>query len=144
MARLQAVLFLCSMNAVRSPMAEGLAKRRYGRQIYIDSAGVTKMERDGFALAALAELDIDFEADEAHTLDEIDLEGFDLIIALSPEAHEIAQARLRATAAELIFWPIEDATQAGGTREQRMIAYRAVRDDLDRRIQVEIGERLGE
>jgi protein-tyrosine-phosphatase len=143
MARLQAVLFLCSMNAVRSPMAEGLAKRRYGRQIYIDSAGVRKMERDRFALAALAELDIDFEADEAHMLDEIDLEGFDLIIALSPEAHAVAQERLRATAAELLFWPIEDATQVGGTREQRMLAYRAVRDDLDRRIQVELGERLG-
>jgi protein-tyrosine-phosphatase len=141
--RLQAILFVCSMNAVRSPMAEGLAKLRYGRQIYVDSAGLMKLERDAFALAALREVGVVFDEDVAKTFDEVDFEGFDLIIALSAESHQRALERLRATAAEVLYWPIEDATQTTGTREQRMQAYRAVRDAIDRHIRAEIGPRLG-
>ena len=141
-APLQAVLFICSLNAVRSPMAEALGKMRYGRQLYFDSAGLRKSDRDTFALAALREIGIEFERDESHTFDEIDFEGFDIVVALSPEAHYVARERLRATAVELLLWPIEDATEITGTREQRMLAYRSVRDTIDRRIKTEIGARL--
>ena len=140
--RLQAVLFVCSMNAVRSPIAEGLARLRFGKRLYCDSAGLTKSVRDGFALAVLKEAGIEFQEDEPATLDEIDCEAFDLVVALSAEAHARAQALLRATAVELQFWPIEDATQATGSREQRIEAYRQVRDAIDRRIREEIGARL--
>lgn len=140
--RLQSLLFICSLNAVRSPMAEALAKRRFGRRLYIDSAGLRRAERDPFALAVLREIGIEFDEDRQSTLDEIDCEGFDLVIALSPEAHRHAAELLRATAVELIHWPIEDATLATGTREQRLVAYRGVRDVLDRSIRDEIGRRL--
>lgn len=141
-AKLQAVLFVCSMNAVRSPIAEGLARLRYGKKVYFDSAGLTKSERDGFALAVLREAGVEFDADRPNTLDEIDCEGFDLVVALSPEAHRRAQQLLRATAVELVYWPIEDATQETGTREQRMDAFRRVRDAIDRRLRDEIGIRV--
>ncbi|CAN1500252.1 Wzb Protein-tyrosine-phosphatase [Rhabdaerophilaceae bacterium] len=139
---LQAVIFVCSLNAVRSPMAEALTRHRYGRQIYVDSAGLKKSERDPFMLAALREIDIAFEHDQPRVLEEVDYEGFDLMIALSPEAHERAKTMLRATAVELIHWPILDATQATGTRDQRMMAYRDVRDTLEKLIRSEIGNRL--
>ena len=139
---IQAVLFVCSMNAVRSPMAEGLARMRYGRTLYVDSAGLSKTDRDGFALSVLRELGIDFEGDEPHTLDEIDCESFDLVVALSAEAHARARELLRATSVELIHWPIEDATQVTGTRDQRLEAYRRVRDMIDRRIRDVIGPRV--
>ncbi len=142
--KLQAVLFVCSMNCVRSPIAEGLARLRYGKRIFVDSAGLTKSDRDGFALAVLREAGIEFESDEPHTLDEIDCTTFDLVVALSPDAHRRAGELLRATAVELLHWPIEDVTQVGGSREQRIEAYRRVRDDLDRRIREEIGPRLCE
>lgn len=138
----QAVLFLCSLNSVRSPMAEALARRRYGRKLFIDSAGLMKSDRDPFALAALREVDIDFEGDEPRTIDEIDCESFDLVIALSGEAHQQAQQMLRATSVEILHWAIEDATRVGGTREQRMTAYRQVRDTLDRLIRDTLGPRL--
>lgn len=139
---LQAVLFVCSMNAVRSPMAEGLARMRYGRTLYVDSAGLTKTDRDGFALSVLRELGIEFDGDEPHSFDEIDCEGFDLVIALSAEAHARARELLRATAVELLYWPIEDATQATGSRDQRLEAYRRVRDAIDRQIRDVIGPRV--
>lgn len=138
----QAVLFICSLNAVRSPMAEALGKMRFGRQLYFDSAGLRKSDRDTFALSALREMGIDFERDESHTFDEVDFEGFDIVVALSPEAHDVARERLRATSVELLFWSIEDATEISGTREQRMLAYRGVRDKIDRLIKTEIGPRL--
>jgi protein-tyrosine-phosphatase len=140
--KLQAVLFVCSMNAVRSPIAEGLARLRYGKRIYVDSAGLTKSERDGFALAVLREVGVEFDRDMAATLDEIDCEAFDLVIALSSEAHRRLGELLRATAVELLHWPIEDATQESGSREQRMDAYRRVRDVIDKHIREEIGRRL--
>lgn len=124
-------------------MAEGLARLRYGKRIYVDSAGLMKSERDGFALAVLRETGIEFETDEPRTLEEIDCEGFDLVIALSPEAHRRAQDLLRATSVELLYWPIEDATQVAGSRDQRIEAYRRVRDTIDQRIRTEIGGRLG-
>jgi protein-tyrosine-phosphatase len=101
-----------------------------------------KSERDPFMLAALREKGIEFESDRPNMLEDVDYEGFDLIIALSPEAHRRAVEALRATAVELIHWAIPDATQTGGTREQRMHAYREVRDTLDRLIREEIGGRL--
>lgn len=130
------------MNSVRSPIAEAIAKMRYGRRLYIDSAGLMKMERDGFMLAVLREIGIEFEHDEARTLDEVDFEGFDLVVALSSEAHARAKDLLRATATELVYWPIEDATQVVGTRDQRIEAYRRVRDAIDRRIREDIGMRV--
>lgn len=140
--KLHAVLFVCSMNAVRSPIAEGLTRLRYGKRVYVDSAGLTKMERDGFALAVLREAGIEFENDEPQTLDEVDCEAFDLVVALSPEAHIRAGDILRTTSVELQFWPIEDATQVTGSREQRIEAYRRVRDSIDLRIREEIGPRF--
>jgi protein-tyrosine-phosphatase len=130
------------MNAVRSPIAEGLARLRYGKRLYVDSAGLIKTERDGFALAVLREIGIEFDADESRSFDEIDCESFDLVVALSPEAHARAAELLRATSVELRHWPIEDATQVTGTRDQRIEAYRRVRDTLDRRIRDEIGPRV--
>ncbi len=139
---LQAVMFICSLNAVRSPMAEALTRSRYGRHIYVDSAGLQKSERDPFMLAALREVGIEFDSDQPRVLEEVDYEGVDLVIALSPEAHERAKEMLRATAVELLYWPIPDATQVGGTREQRMTAFREVRETLEKRIREEIGGRL--
>jgi protein-tyrosine-phosphatase len=130
------------MNAVRSPIAEGLARMRYGKRLYVDSAGLVKTERDAFALAVLREVGIEFDSDESRSLDEIDCESFDLVIALSGEAHARAAQLLRATSVELHHWPIEDATQVTGTRDQRIEAYRRVRDTLDRRIREAIGPRV--
>lgn len=142
-SKLHSVLFICTMNAVRSPIAEGMARLRFGKRLFVDSAGLTKSDRDGFALAVLREAGLAFEDDEPHTLDEVECESFDLIVALSPEAHRFAGERLRASAVELLYWPIEDATQIGGTREQRLDGFRRVRDTLDRLIRDELGPRVG-
>ncbi len=139
---LQAVLFVCSMNAVRSPIAEGLARLRYGKRLYVDSAGLVKTERDGFALAVLREAGIDLHDDEPNAFEDIECESFDLVVALSHEAYRRAEELLRMSSVEIRYWPIEDATQVGGSREQRLEAFRRVRDTIDRHLREEIGPRV--
>ena len=53
------ILFACSMNAVRSPMAEGLMKHYFGNRVYVDSVGVRGEEVDPFAVTVMAEIGID-------------------------------------------------------------------------------------
>lgn len=137
--RPSSVLFACSMNAVRSPMAEGLAKFILGRSIFVDSAGLQKQPLDPFALSVMREIGVDIGEHHTKAFDEIDAESFDLIVALSPEAFERAQAFARTADVAVEYWPTSDPTSAGDTREQRLEAYRDVRDHLRRRIR----ERLG-
>lgn len=125
------------MNAVRSPMAEALARHYFGKSIYVQSAGVRKDELDPFAVAVLEEMGIDASRHRARTLDELEeYEGlnFDLIITLSPEAHHAALELTRTLAADVEYWPTPDATAVQGSREQMLRAYREVRDHLQKRI----------
>jgi protein-tyrosine-phosphatase len=131
------VLFACGFNTVRSPMAAGLLKQMLGTTLYVGSAGVRKGELDPFAVAAMEEVGIDIHAHRPMTFEELDdLEGlnFDLIVTLSPEAHHKALELTRTLAAEVEYWPTADPTAAEGNREQRLNAYREVRDQLLQRI----------
>jgi len=135
--KVQSVLFICAMNAVRSPMAEALAKHFFGKSIYVQSAGARKGEPDGFAHAVLEEIGIDLSRHKPKSVDELEeWEGlnFDLIISLSPEAHHRALELTRTVAAHVEYWPTVDPTAFQGSREQKLDAYRDVRDGLIRRI----------
>ena len=138
----QAVLFACGFNSVRSPMAAGLLKQMMGRTIYVASAGVRKEELDPFAVAVLEEVGIDISRHRPMTFEELDdWEGLnvDLIVSLSPEAHHKALDLTRTLAADVEYWPTPDPTAAEGSREQRMDAYRQVRDQLTERIRSRFG-----
>ena len=135
--RPQAVLFACGQNSVRSPMAAALFKHLFGHTAYVGSAGVRKGELDPFAAAAMEEIGIDIKAHRPITFEELeDLEGlnFDLIVTLSPEAHHKALELTRTLALDVEYWPTADPTAIEGSREQRINAYRDVRDQLLQRI----------
>jgi protein-tyrosine-phosphatase len=134
----QAVLFACGLNAVRSPIAASLFKHFFGRTAYVGSAGARKGELDPFAVAVMDEIGLDISKHRPMTFEELDdWEGlnFDLIVTLSPEAHHKALDLTRTIAAEVEYWPTVDPTGTEGSRSQRLDAYRAVRDQLLRRIQ---------
>jgi len=135
--KVQSVLFMCAMNAVRSPMAEALAKHFFGKSIYVQSAGARKGEVDGFAREVLDEIGIDLSRHKPKSVEELEeWEGlnFDLIVSLSPEAHHRALELTRTLAAEVEYWPTMDPTLVQGSREQKLDAYRDLRDGLTRRI----------
>lgn len=146
-ARPQAVLFLCGYNQVRSPMAAALARYLFGKSLYVASAGVRQGENDPFVTEVMDEIGIDLSKHKPVTLDEIEeYEGlnFDLVISLSFEAHHKALDLTRTLAFDEEYWPMQDATIVEGSREQRLDAYRAVRDDLMKRIKERFdGQRMG-
>jgi len=145
-ARPQAVLFACGMNAVRSPMAAGLFQQLFGKSVYVGSAGVQKGELDPFAVAVMEEIGVDIARHKPITFEELDeLEGlnFDLIVTLSPPAHHKALELTRTIAAEVEYWPTVDPTGIEGSREQRLEAYRQVRDQLMAHIQERFGRSGG-
>ena len=133
--RPSSVLFACTMNAVRSPIAETLLKHLLGKQIYVDSVGLKRSETDGFAVAVMDELGFDLLKHKPKTFDELEDSSFDLVITLSPEAHHKALEWSRHMATEVEYWPTFDPTIVEGDRERRLEAYREVRDALMKRIQ---------
>jgi protein-tyrosine-phosphatase len=134
------MLFACSENSVRSPMAEALAKRLYGQASYIDSVGVRASDDgDAFAAAVLDEIGIDLHRHQRKTFEDVDPASFDLIVTLSPEAHHRALEFTRGTAAEVEYWPVPDASAVEGSREVRLDAYRLVRDVILARLKDRFG-----
>ncbi|MES1991845.1 MAG: arsenate reductase ArsC [Pseudomonadota bacterium] len=126
------VLFTCNLNSVRSPMAEALTKHLYGKRFYVDSAGLEPTERDPFVVSVMEEAGIDMTKDRPLAIDAVDIGSFDLVISLTPESCARVTELARAQAVEIEFWPTLDpfAAGEGGTREQRLTAYRRLRDDL--------------
>jgi len=146
--RPRAVLFACGQNSVRSPMAAALARQMFGGTLTVGSAGVRKGELDGFAVAAMNEVGVDIAAHEPMTFEELeDLEdglAYDLIITLAPEAHHKALELTHRLPAAVEYWPTADPTAIEGNREQRLDAYRAVRDQLIQRIKTRFAMPMGD
>ena len=140
----RSILFMCGMNAIRSPMAEAQARAMLPKSVYIASAGVRAGERDPFVDVVLAEEGLDLGNRQPRTLDELEDDYFDLIITLSPEAHHAALELTRSLAVEVEYWPTADPTAATGSREHILNAYRDVRDRLKARIAEKFAPQAGE
>jgi protein-tyrosine-phosphatase len=127
-----AVLFACTMNAVRSPMAAAILRHLAGRRVYVESAGVRAGELDPFVVAVMNEIGIDVSKHKPRTLRDLNDTSFDLIVSLSPEAHHQALELTRTMAVEVEYWPTFDASLMiqQGNREQVLDSYRQVRDLL--------------
>lgn len=137
--RPQAVLFACSHNAVRSPMAEALGRHLFGREIYFASAGLRAGELDPFAVAVMDEIGIDISKHRPRAFDDLEDDSFEFIVSLSPEAHHRALEYTRTLAVDVVYWPTIDPTVVQGSREQMLDAYRGVRDGLEKRIKDLLG-----
>lgn len=130
-----AVLFCCTMNAIRSPMAEGIMKLIHGRRIYVDSCGVRLgQETDGFVIEVMDEIGIDVSNHKPKSFDQLEDSFFDQIITLSPEAQHHAMDMTAYMDCDVTFWNTFDPSLETGSREQRLEAYRTVRDQLMMRI----------
>lgn len=128
------VLFACSRNAIRSPMAEAILKHLHHRRIFVDSVGVRPGELDPFAVAVMEEIGISIDRHRPKSFEELHDSFFDLIVSLSPEAQHSAVELTRTMACDVEFWPTFEPSMVEGSRETRLDAYRAVRDQLMKRI----------
>ena len=124
------ILFACTQNAIRSPMAEALMKYLHGGRVFVDSVGVRPEPVDPFAIAALDEIGIDLSRHRAKSFDDLEDDYFDLVISLSPEAQHRAVELTRTSSCEIEFWPTMDPSLTEGSRETQLEAYRTLRDEL--------------
>ena len=132
-SKLPSVLFVCSMNSVRSPIAAALARKLFPGRLIARSAGVRSGKADGFVHDVMEEIGIDMSIHTPHTMDELVANRFDLVVTLSPDAADAVRERGFETGA-IEHWPIEDPTLVEGNREVRLSAYRALRDSLQQKV----------
>jgi len=131
-----AVLFCCDHNAVRSPLAEAAMKARWGRSVFVQSAGVMHdIDTDPFMVAAAEEVGLNLADHRPKSFDEMeewgdDIGAYDVIVALSPASQRRALEYTRHFAIEVLYWPTLDPTGIGENREQRLDAYRETRDQI--------------
>lgn len=125
------VLFLCSQNAVRSPMAAGIMKKLYGQQLAIDSAGVETKDIDGYAVTVMNEIDINLSNHVSVAIEPNYMTSFDLVICFSKTARDYAQETCRSVATEFEFWPVYDPVNQAEKRDDQLTHYRKLRDELE-------------
>ncbi|MFZ5961933.1 low molecular weight phosphatase family protein [Thalassococcus sp. BH17M4-6] len=132
----QSVLFCCDHNAVRSPMAEGIMKKLYGFDTYVQSVGVLNdLDIDGFAIAVCKEIGVELSRHRARNFEDLEqygeaLSGFDLVVAMSPASQKQAVEATRMFHLTVEYWPIMDPTGLGESREAKLNAYRQTRDQI--------------
>jgi uncharacterized protein (UPF0262 family)/protein-tyrosine-phosphatase len=132
-SNLPTVLFVCSMNSVRSPIAAALARKFFPGRVIARSAGVRSGKADGFVHEVMEEIGVDMSVHTPHTMDELMANRFDLVVTLSPDAAEaVEQRHLEMNAGE--HWPMPDPTTVEGNREAVLSAYRTLRDSLQKRV----------
>lgn len=134
------ILFCCDYNSVRSPMAEGLMKKIYGRTAYVQSAGVKHdMEIDGFAIAVCNEIGVELVRHRSRSFEEMQdwgdhLGSFDLVVALSPTSQRQALEMARTASLDVEYWPIPDPAGKAEGREATLALYRDARDAIRARM----------
>ena len=113
--------------------------RHAGLPFEVESAGVYADEVDPFAVATMAELEIDLSRHEARALAELDPARYGVVIALSPEAHGAVRDWKGKAACHVEYWPVADPGALEGSRAERVEGYRVMRQDLLRRIRHRFG-----
>jgi arsenate reductase len=130
-------------------MAEGIMKKFYGMDIYVQSVGVKNdLEINGFSIAVCAEMEVELSRHRSRSFDEMedwgdDLSSFDLVIALSPASQRRALELTRYFHLEVEYWPILDPTGLGEGREAKLVQFRAARDQIVARLQDRFGAPMG-
>ena len=131
----KSVLFVCSRNACRSPMAFALAQQHSRGRIFIDSVGLHPGDLDGFSIAVMSEIGLDITNHTPKDISEVDPRNFELIVSLTPESHHQLMEHLEGDAVAVEYWPTFDPSTAKGNRDQILDTYRHVRDQLKAQIE---------
>ena len=138
--RIGAILFACNINAVRSAMAEAMIKETYPGKIFADSCGVSPGNPDGFAIAVMEEIGINMNMHQPKSFEDLDSAFYDVIISFSLEAHEAAVALTRSMDCETLYWPVDNLANLTGPRDERLRAYRHVRDVIKGNLEHYLGK----
>lgn len=133
------VLFLCTHNSARSQMAEGFLRAMAGDRFDVESAGTEETFVNPLAIRAMAEVGIDLRQHSSKTLDRFLDAPWDYVITVCDSANERCPIFPRSV--RRLHWSFEDPSRASGTEEDRLQAFRRIRDEIESRIRTWIRER---
>ena len=134
------VLFLCTGNSCRSQMAEGFARRLGGDHVEVYSAGIEAHGKNPRAIAAMDEIGIDISAQESTRLTDDMLEGLDLVVTVCGHADE--HCPVLPAGLVRVHWPLPDPAKATGSEDEITAEFRAVRDEIGRRVKALLDQNL--
>ena len=129
-ARPRHLLFLCVANSARSQMAEGIARSLAPAGVKVSSAGSVPSKLNPLAVRALAEIGIDISGHFSKSVADIPPGDVEAVITLCAE--EVCPVFLGK--ALRVHWGLPDPAGAGGSDDDRLRAFRDVRDELRRRL----------
>ena len=136
------VLFLCTENACRSQMAEGLVNHDLAGKVAAASAGVAPKEVNPRAIRVMAELGLDISHHRAKSVTEFEGQQFDLVITVCDSANE--QGPFFPGAAQMLHVSFADPGQARGTDQEIMAAFRRVRDAMRQQLVPLLAEKVAD
>ena len=128
------VLFLCTHNSARSQMAEGLLRKMAGDRFDVFSAGTEQTRVHPLAVEAMSESGIDITGQTSKTLDAFAGQRFDYVITVCDRANESCPIFPGGT--ERLHWSFDDPSAATGTAEERLRAFRTIRDAIQQRLRI--------
>ena len=126
------ILFLCVANSARSQMAEGLARRRFGTDVEVLSAGSRPSKVNPYAIEAMSEVGIDISGHHSKSVDDVNAASADLVITLcADEVCPVLPGRVKR-----LHWPIPDPASDDPTLtpQQMRMRFRSARDDIRARL----------
>lgn len=134
----KSILFVCYLNSIRSPMAEGLMRKLYPN-VKVQSCGMAAGELDDLMVAVMREKGADMSEHSAQTLGDVSEDNFDLVVAFTEAAAGAAEAAFYDTDTDVQSWLIPDPTQGSLDVRAMMNNYRAIRDNIEARLKRRFG-----
>jgi len=129
---MRTILFVCTGNVCRSPMAEGLFRACGGERVDVFSAGTNPGVVRPEAIAVMSELGIDLSGHRSKHLREFDGQPFDCVITVCDNANESCPVFPGTT--RRLHWSFADPAAVEGSEAERLAAFRTIRDALAERI----------
>ncbi len=128
------LLILCTGNSARSQMGEGLLRHLGGARYEVFSAGTKPVGVNPLAIEAMRETGIDISTQRSKSVAEFAGQRFATVITVCDSAAE--QCPVFPGTPERVDWSLADPAAVSGTREEKLAAFRRVRDELERRIRL--------
>jgi protein-tyrosine-phosphatase len=125
------ILFLCVANSARSQMAEGIARSLAPPGVKIWSAGSHPTRVRPEAIEVLKEIGIDISGHRSKAVSEIPADDIGTVITLCAEE----ECPVFLGKAERLHWGLSDPAALTGSKLEGLAAFRAIRDELLRRIE---------
>ena len=122
------VLFLCNRNAARSQIAEGLLKSLYGEYYDVKSAGNDPSTLSTYAVQVMAEIGVDISRYRSKSLKRFDGIKFDYVVTVCGGTGEVCPVFLGGK--KYLHEPFEDPASVKGSEDDKIIAFRKLRDEL--------------